>query len=410
MKGQYAVSDPLRRIKLERRVLAVIVRALGRGPSTSRDRVVLIAAPGGGNIGDQAMLDACIVGAQAPVDVIVRDAGTLRLPPVARERVLPNLLYGGTVMAMVEAVRFARLVARARSVIVAGADIMDGAYSDTASSRRFLLVEAASLVTDARVVGFSWNDHPAPRALATLRTLSHRVRLYVRDAVSLARIAPLTEAEVTPVADVVFSLERDSEESMASQWMVSQRGLGRRVIAVNVNAVIEGRVPHFEAVCRELTRMIQEGWSVVAVPHDARNAPSDMSLAGRLVAALPEGTAYEAPLLGPAGILGITEEADLVLTGRMHLAILGFTRGTPTVTIAYQGKVAGLYRRIGFPENMIEPDEQIAESLHAVLTRVVDELPASRVRILEALPALRRDGLLNFAGLGASAPAPLLTA
>jgi colanic acid/amylovoran biosynthesis protein len=390
------MTDPARRVRLERTIFDTIVRVLGRSRARVRDRVVLIAAPGGGNVGDQAMLDACIAGAGGPVDVIVRDPKTLRLPSNAEEHVLPNLLYGGLALASIEAVRFARLVASARSVVIAGADIMDGAYSDTASARRFLLVGAAAQVTDARVVGFSWNAHPKPRALAALRGLPRAVRLLVRDRVSLGRIEPETRAEVLSVADVVFSFQRASESSDASRWMAGERATGRKVLAVNVNAVIEARVPHLRLVRTELSRMIDDGWSIVAVPHDARNAPSDVSLAAELVGDLPAAHVFQAPLLGPAGVLGIAEQADLMLTGRMHLAILGFTRGTPTITIAYQGKVAGLYERIGLSEYVIEPGETLAHDLRAALLRAENDLERCRDLIAAAMPGLRDDGGANF--------------
>ena len=84
-----------------------------------------------------------------------------------------------------------------------------------------------------------------------------------------------------------------------------------------------------------------------------------------------------------------------MLTGRMHLAILGFTRGTPTITIAYQGKVAGLYERMGLSEYVIEPGETIAHDLRAALLRAENDLERCRDLIAAAMPGLRDDGGAN---------------
>ena len=384
----------LTRIRLERAVFRAVIRLLGRGGS--RDRAVLIAVPGGGNVGDQAMLDACVEGLGAPVDVVVRNSADLELPTGAREHVFANLVYGGIVLAAWESLRFARLVARAHTVIVMGADIMDGAYSDVASSRRFMLVDAASAVTDARVVGFSWNDHPKPRSLAMLRSLDTRVTLCVRDSESSERVARETAAPVLEVADLVFSLAPNDRVTTATAWIDSQHLEDRRVLAVNINALVERRRPHLELLRRESARLIDAGWSIVAVPHDRRNSPSDVSLSRELVGALPADRAFAADLYGPSGVRSIAARVDLVLTGRMHFAILALSCGTPAVAIAYQGKVAGLYRMLGLPEYVLEPGDDLDHQLTGAVRRIVGELPDVRRRIELALPELRRRSALNF--------------
>ncbi|GAA1510530.1 hypothetical protein GCM10009761_10810 [Agromyces terreus] len=108
---------------------------------------VLLAAPGGGNIGDQAMFEAFIEGTAGAVTVIVRSAAEIAVPAPHAERVtvleLPHLVYGSRRAHRADVTRFGELLRTAASLSVVGADIMDGRYVLRPSVRRSALAGAA---------------------------------------------------------------------------------------------------------------------------------------------------------------------------------------------------------------------------------------------------------------------------
>ncbi|HEX5858659.1 MAG TPA: hypothetical protein VFY91_11180, partial [Microbacterium sp.] len=78
-----------------RRFRADFAASAGR---PGRERHVLIAPPGAGNIGDQAMVEAFLAAADLPVTVVTRNADDFRLPGdlAPRATILPlsELFYG----------------------------------------------------------------------------------------------------------------------------------------------------------------------------------------------------------------------------------------------------------------------------------------------------------------------------
>ena len=109
-------------------------------PTAERRVHVLVAPPGGGNIGDQALVEAYLENITGPVRVIVRRAADLVVPAEQAERIevveLPALLYRVDAAHRRDIVRLRALLADAVSFAVVGADIMDGRYSPRGSVNR----------------------------------------------------------------------------------------------------------------------------------------------------------------------------------------------------------------------------------------------------------------------------------
>jgi polysaccharide pyruvyl transferase WcaK-like protein len=88
--------------------------------------------------------------------------------------------------------------------------------------------------------------------------------------------------------------------------------------------------------------------SFLLIPHDVRGKVSDVSLAKALLESiLPEIKPYCMQVPAPcraAEIKAICADIDIVLSGKMHLAIACLGQGTPVACVTYQDKFEGLFK------------------------------------------------------------------
>ncbi|MEZ0491223.1 oligosaccharide flippase family protein [Kineococcus sp. TBRC 1896] len=363
-------------------------------------RHLVVAAPGAGNIGDQALLEAVLEGSDLPVLLATSGATPTLLAPLA-ERVelldVPHLVYGTGTAHRASVRRFGQALARASHVSLIGADVMDGRYSLPASVRRASTVTAAARAgVDTRVVGFSWSERPRTAARRELRRAARAgVRLLVRDPVSAERLAADGVSPVIPVADVVFSA-RTRDDAAADRYAPE----GARTALVNASGLIAKRADllgDYEVVVRDL---LARGLRVVLLPHVLRTGSDDLTACEALAERFsPDEVTVVRELLTPAQVRGLAARATLVVTGRMHLAVMASMSAVPAVTLATQGKVEGLMRLLGTPELELAPRSGFSAHVPDLVDRVLpDDSPTREAlqRNLEMVTGLSRR---NLAGL-----------
>jgi colanic acid/amylovoran biosynthesis protein len=101
-------------------------------------------------------------------------------------------------------------------------------------------------------------------------------------------------------------------------------------------------------------RLLSRGWRVTAVS-TCQGVPSygvdDSRLAAEIFAGLDVvvDTAHHVP----EDLQRLIQTADLVVTTRMHLAILSLVGGVPTLAVAYEFKTVELFRSLGLAENVV---------------------------------------------------------
>jgi colanic acid/amylovoran biosynthesis protein len=349
---------------------------------------VLLAAPGGGNIGDQALLEAVLENSEGPTTLIVSAAAQLSLPAELRGRVevleLPHLVYGAGAEHRASVARFGRALAGATSLAVVGADVMDGRYSLPASVRRATLATAAARAgVDTRIIGFSWSASARPAARRALAgAASSGVRLLVRDPVSLERIRRAAIPAIG-VADVVFAAR--TVDGSAADLLLA--GVGKPVALVNVSGLLAARGDQTADYVTIVEALRRRGLHVLLLPHVSRSTGDDVpacaAVAGRVGSA--DVTTVDR-LLTPAQIRGLTARASVTVTGRMHLAVMSLMNDVPAVTLATQGKVEGLMQLFGVPDLCVVPGPGFAATVVEVLDRVLPEHSAERAAIHRALP------------------------
>lgn len=322
-----------------------------------RDGTVIICPPGGGNIGDQALAESAAWNSRGRISMLVRNSSDYTLPLWLSSRQIsiietPHLLYGTSFLHFRDVWRFALLARRSESVKIIGADIMDGSYQPRASMLRWSIAAlASSCGASASILGFSWNAAPIASSVAGLNFANKRVALWARDPVSYQRLQKWGATHVRQCADIVFAHPvrslpgqfRELPESVEQQI----RELNNYVI-INASGLI-GAEAHVIGEYRSIIRFFHnEGVPVILLPHVTRSA-SDIECLRLLHNMTCRKSVLVETLLTPAQIAELTSAALLVVTGRMHLAVLSAAMETPALTLSTQGKVEGLYELLERP-------------------------------------------------------------
>lgn len=362
---------------------------------------LLIAAPGAGNIGDQAMLEAFVSAADRPVTVVTRFDDDYVLPAdlARRARIvaLPHLLYGDGVQHRGDVRALGALLGDAATVSIIGADIMDGVYTLRPSVRRATIAAvAAERGFDTSVIGFSWNAAaPAPAREALRRAGAAGARLLLRDPASADRVRGLGIAGVVETADIVFTDDR------LDALPAALAAVPRPYAVLNASGLIARRVDHGIEYAGVVTELRARGIHVVLLPHVLRDSADDRAACRTVREAVGgEGVTLVTDMLSPSVIRRLAATAEIVVTGRMHLAVMSLSQGVPAVTLATQGKVEGLMRLFDWPELCVTPRPGMADALRAVVVAALSD-PEARSRVGRGAERARERATANIARIGA---------
>jgi colanic acid/amylovoran biosynthesis protein len=364
-------------------------------------RHLVLAPSDRGNVGDQAMLEAFFENVCGPITVIEWNPGDVKVPTTFADEVstvsIPRLTASGLTRPQAALEAFAALLHDAASFSVVGADVLDGAYSYTRSVRRASLTTyAARAGVPARILGFSWNENPDPRALEAIRQASAAgVRLFARDPVSARRLRVAVPGIVEEAADLVFSARSCDEGAMKRVCP----GLSGPYVVLNANGIIGQTFDQAPDYARLVRWLLERGMSVVLVPHDDRPRVDDVEEARR-VRKLVEGPVWLVDrLLAPEEIRGLVSGAACVFTGRMHLSIMSLWSGVPPVTLDRQGKVEGLMEVFGLRELLVTPRPGLADAAIGAVRGVLADQEGYRARVAAGLARAKELSLRNFDGL-----------
>jgi colanic acid/amylovoran biosynthesis protein len=359
---------------------------------------VLLAPAGGGNIGDQALVEAFIENVDGRVSVICRRPSDYAVDD-ERVRVVPllSLVYGDLLGHARDLRTFRALLRTATSFSVVGADVMDGGYGYRASANRANLARrVAEVGVDARVIGFSWNAAPHPIALRAVREAAARgVTMILRDPRSAGRARADGIDPVVDGADIVF-LAASVDAEAASAWADRVSG---PLALVNFSGLVpaDGGLEPYVDVVRTLRA---RGHGVLLVPHVSRPGADDLPLCRAVAERFADDgdVVLVDHLLSPAAIRGLTARAALTVTGRMHLAVMSLMHAVPAVTVATQGKVEGLMDLFGLPGLCVASD-RLAQELAPAAAATADDAAALSRAITDRLDDVRTLAGSNLVGL-----------
>jgi polysaccharide pyruvyl transferase WcaK-like protein len=366
----------------------------------------LIPHPGNGNIGDQAMCDAFAAKFNGVCDFIVEDAATFNLPSKYESQItlleIPNLIYGrffGNFFALLKLVKYRHHM---KSLSLIGADVMDGCYNVRASvNRLFLLQIMNSLNVPTRVTGFSWSADPKQSPQSLIKNISGETKLLVRDSKSSDRLRAFGISEITECADLAFSDQSEDASNPVSEWIDSDKGA---VVGINISGLSSAFNEQSQSQIDEYVKIAKHikglGYRVLVIPHVFRAKDGDIEVSRDLFRlACDDRDFLISEIFTPAQERNFIRKANFLVTGRMHVAIIGLSVGVPAIALETMGKVEGLFELFGNKSYCIPRDVGFSRQ---VMIRI-DELHHNHdqaVRKIEKyLPSIRALSSRNFEGL-----------
>lgn len=305
----------------------------------------------------------------------------------------------------------ANMALRSRSIGFIGADVLDGVYGAPSILKRLRVLRLAHrLGADARVFGCSWSLKPSAQVIAALRQADW-LRLMARDPISQSRMEAALGRDIALVADLAFLLKpqiSSAEGRTAEQWVDARRRDGMTVLGLNLSGHALRELPdHGVGAFAGLIG----GWleadarrAVLVLPHDRRaGLVGDMVVLSRLHDMLSDRF-RDRMHLAPATLdaweaKALAGKLDLVLTGRMHLAIAAMGMGTPALCTVYQGKFEGLMAHFGIEGLTFPPGDVLTGDCSARLEHVTARRAELGARISARLPAIHDLSRRNFEGM-----------
>jgi polysaccharide pyruvyl transferase WcaK-like protein len=349
---------------------------------------VVIAPDGEGNIGDQAMLDAYLSSASGFQTVLRRSDDALTVEYFQAEVAnIPNLVAKHPLKRLKAVRTFASHLQNATEVVLFGADTIDGANIHASLARLSLLASASKIGIPIRILGFSWSDQAPDTLTTTLKGLSEHSRLVVRDPVSYRRLTRKGVDDVILGADIVFTAsEKKKLPDEIQRWLSNNT---KPICVINRSGMIHKTIDQKDNLTRCVRLLHDRGFRVIILPHVIRENDNDLPVCVELhTRACSQEDLLITKLLSPAQVRALVSHAGLVITGRMHLAILSLSSGVPAITFSTAGKVEGLYEMFDLPELVVEPVHALDEKLRATVDFALSNNTELRCALAEKLPAV----------------------
>lgn len=189
--------------------------------------------------------------------------------------------------------------------------------------------------------------------------------------------------------------------------MNQQREKNGLIVGLNINFHAVGQ--HADNIDQFVERFInhlpatldQRRGNYLFIPHDLKKNNGDIALAetftAKYTATFPE-RAWCFKTDKPSEVKELVKHLNLLLTGRMHLAIAALGNETPTMAITYQDKFEDLFMHFGLGDLgfLLTPDECLSEKLNTTLCAAWRHQKELRQIIASRLPTVMQLSQKNF--------------
>lgn len=388
------------------------------GGRARKPHIVLPATAG--SLGDQAVLSGLAdvitsAGLDAPVQVTLRDWHPHTCPNVPESVSLA--INEGRFRSSVSLVRVLRDCSQ---LIILGTDVIEGNYSRSHVRDLVLLSnQAVALGIPVHICGFSFSASPNEEAVQWLRRLDRRVRCSSRDPLSARRFEDHTGRPAEVVMDPAFVLQPSLNADAALdafKWIRRRHTAGDVLLGVNVNAITYRTRPAdvCDAYLSALSEILMDRFvSVLLLPHDLRDDQSDVTPLTVIHHVLEGRYPGRCRLLGSplaaCEVKYLAGACDLIISGRLHLAVAALSQGRPVIGIEYHDKFLGIFRHFD-AETLLLSQAQLLEGgkLASLVFHALDNLCDFREGLARSRP-LVDEGILRLRATLAAAngqPAP----
>jgi polysaccharide pyruvyl transferase WcaK-like protein len=299
-------------------------------------------------------------------------------------------------------------------VFCVGADVLDGFYCEDITLALLQFVQIAFDVgSRVRVLGFSTNESPTEKSIQALELLPDAIQLLCRDPLSQQRLQTQLKRSTKLVADTAFLLAPTASTSTVVSeqiiWLEQQKQLGHLIIGFNTSSVFlsgfsnltpSQMVDTYKKIIESIIAS-RTNVSFLLIPHDHRGEYSDVKLSNMLLSSLPDAMHSHIKMTlsenTASEIKALCGHLDLVVTGRMHLAIAALGQGVPAIGITYQGKFEGLYAHFELENLTISPNAAFqSNNLAQLILATIPRLETLRAQIQKNLSTVMSLASINF--------------
>jgi len=255
---------------------------------------------------------------------------------------------------------------------------------------------SAKVGVPVNILGFSFKKTAKQSCIDAFKKLPTSIAINNRDCYSHKRMQLAGISNANLYSDLAFLLEPSNgkEQYLATvnEWIFKQNKEKQLIVGVNLNfTMLYKKIENNKKILDIFLRLINlilenKSISILFIPHDRRNNSFQLSdwevseyiekhlaptLHSRLCTCPQEMNSKDAKYL--AG------KSNIVLTGRMHLAIAALSQGKSVIGLGYQNKFNGIFKQFDLEENIIDANKIIEPDLISkalnkkILTLNIDE-------------------------------------
>jgi len=356
------------------------------------------------NLGDQALLAGSLEGLKYFKKIHVIQTGSdspenavdaLRLDKENLVFIKRFHIIFATEKALNELIGFLFYVSRYRLCFAIGADVLDGTYNKSEVRIFFdILNLIAKCNVRVTVVGSSFSKNISNETMTGISSLDHRIRFLCRDVYSLQRVKRFFPVKLS--ADAAFLMRPSkSIHAYADHQKLSDVKNNRCVIGICLKENDLAKESALQEFCMILSTLKLGNFSpsYVFLPHHQK----DFETCRRIQKLMKIFDRSVMPVYLPAAneIKALAQTCDIIITGRMHVAIAALGVSAIPVCYSYGDKFLGLMEHFGLEEAKLIVGEG-DQDIKSILLRCYDNKNELKETIIRLRPDVLAAAKRNF--------------
>lgn len=395
----------MNRFNFRKLLLLIVSKILKFAPKKKSECVLLSSHIPIQNLGDQALLAGCIEGLGSFSKIHIIQTG-VDSPELAIEKLginSKNLVFHShfreifaSEKSFLQTLQFLVFSAKFKKCFIIGADVLDGTYNKNEPAILFQLSNyIAFMGISVTILGSSFSKKISNETVVGIKNLNRNVKFFCRDEFSLSRIEKIFPAKLS--SDVAF-LMKPSESWQTYQKQDFCDDFFYKNILIGI-CLKEGDFITEENLLKFINFISSFQYSgrsplLIFVPHH----PRDLFFSQRISSMMQvDGNRVVLPKALPAAneVKAIVSKCDIVITGRMHVAIAALDCSVIPICFSYADKFGGLLKHFGLDENELIV-EQGGGNVDILLNRCLNDKGRLTNIIDLSKKSVRMKAALNF--------------
>ena len=273
--------------------------------------------------------------------------------------------------------------------------------------KRYIITKAFNMKKKIFIINTSWGKNPKTKNVQFLKYCAKNpyFQIFMRDQYSYELIQKDIKFHNKPIltADLAFLClsKSDKKDKNLEEWIKKQKKNDKLIIGINIHKNFGEYNKNVRTTIHDFIQKNDEKYSYLFIPHDSRKKEYEdlHSLSNSFITNNSAKNKYVCKYLDPEYEKYITNQLYLVITGRMHLAILTIPNGVPTIGIAYNGfKMRGSFKHWNI-ENLVINPANIKQELYDKINDITENYDEYVEKINNSkndVENLIKNGLLTY--------------